>query len=243
MTNECKGGSFTVRLSERIDSGNAAQTEQEILSQLAGQGDVPVILDADKLEYISSAGLRILLRLQKVCADLCILNVRPEVYEILEMTGFTEIMRVDSRTIDPDCGEVSDPDELTLEAATGNLEAVIGFVNERLEKIDCPMKAQMQMDLAVEEIFVNIAHYAYAPNKGKATVRIEVSDDPVTVTITFMDRGVPYDPLQKADPDVTLGAAERAVGGLGIFLTKKVMDDVSYVYQDGQNILTLKKQL
>ena len=136
-----------------------------------------------------------------------------------------------------------DPNELTLEAAAENLQTVIDFVNERLEQTICPVKAQMQMNLAVEEIFINIANYAYAPNRGNATVRIEVSDDPVTVTITFMDRGVPYDPLKKNDPDVSLPAIDREVGGLGIFLTKKVMDDVRYAYKDGQNILTLKKTL
>ena len=113
----------------------------------------------------------------------------------------------------------------------------------RLESADCPIKSKMQLDLAVEEIFVNIANYAYAPEIGKATVRVEVSGDPITVSITFIDRGVPYDPLKKADPDVTLSAAERDIGGLGIFLTKKMMDDISYEYKNGQNILTLKKTL
>ena len=151
------------------------------------------------------------------------------------------------RVDDLDLGAVSaagrDPDELNIEAVTDNLDEVINFVNGRLEICDCSPKAQMQMDLAVEEIFVNIANYAYAPDKGRATVRVEVSDDPVTVTITFTDRGVPYDPLKKDDPDVTLPAGEREVGGLGIFLTKQIMDDLSYEYRDGQNILTLKKKL
>lgn len=105
------------------------------------------------------------------------------------------------------------------------------------------MKSKMQLDLAVEEIFVNIAKYAYAPGFGKATVRVEVSGDPVTVCITFIDRGIPYDPLKKVDPDVTLSADEREIGGLGIFMTKKVMDDISYEYKNGQNILTLKKTI
>ncbi|MBS7263208.1 MAG: anti-sigma factor antagonist [Eubacteriales bacterium] len=151
--------------------------------------------------------------------------------------------RVDSFHIDFKGGETGDPDELTLEADTENLCRVIDFVNARLEGADCSPKAQMQMDLAVEEIFVNIASYAYAPEKGKATVRVEVSDAPVTVTITFIDRGIPYDPLKKADPDVTLSARDREIGGLGVFLTKKIMDDVSYEYKNGQNILTLKKTL
>ena len=151
--------------------------------------------------------------------------------------------RVDSLDFDASCAPSGGSDELTVEASEENLQTVIDFVDTRLVQIDCPPKAQMQMNLAVEEIFVNIASYAYAPNKGKATVRVEVTDDPVTVSITFMDRGVPYDPLKKSDPDVTADADARAIGGLGIFLTKKVMDDVIYEYRDGQNILTLKKKL
>ena len=137
----------------------------------------------------------------------------------------------------------SDPNELVIEATVDQLQTVIDFVNAHLEAVDCPMKSQMQMEIAVEEIFVNIANYAYAPEIGKATVRVEVSGDPVTVSITFIDRGVPYDPLAKEDPDVTLSAEERKIGGLGIFMTKKIMDDISYEYKDGQNILTLKKTL
>ena len=133
--------------------------------------------------------------------------------------------------------------ELEIEAVTENLPEVQAFVEEHLEAADCPMKAQMQIGVAVEEIFVNIANYAYAPEKGTATVRVEFSEEPVTVTITFVDHGVPYDPLAKQDPDVKLSAEEREIGGLGIFMTKKMMDDVSYCYRDGHNILTLKKNL
>ncbi len=136
-----------------------------------------------------------------------------------------------------------DKNELEIEASAENLSEVQGFVEERLASTDCPMKAQMQIGVAVEEIFINIASYAYAPDKGKAKVRVEVSGDPVTVSITFVDHGIPYDPVAKADPDVSLSAADRDVGGLGIFMTKKIMDDVAYEYKDGQNILTLKKKL
>ena len=133
--------------------------------------------------------------------------------------------------------------ELEVEAVEENLEQVQAFVDEQLEAADCSPKSQMQIGLAVEEIFVNIARYAYAPEKGRATVRVEVSDAPVVVTITFMDHGQPYDPLAKEDPDVTLSASERAIGGLGIFIEKKTMDNVLYEYKDGQNILKLKKNL
>lgn len=133
--------------------------------------------------------------------------------------------------------------ELEIEATVDNLPTVQAFIEQRLESTGCSPKAQMEIGVAVEEIFVNIAHYAYAPEIGKATVRVEVSEEPVTVTITFVDHGVPYDPLAKADPDVTLSAEDREIGGLGIFMTKKMMDDVEYEYKDGQNILTLKKHL
>ena len=132
--------------------------------------------------------------------------------------------------------------ELDVEATIDNLDTVTGFVNRALEEFDCPMKTQMQIELAVEEIYVNIANYAYSPEVGRAKVRVEVDDDPLKVSITFIDHGKPYDPLAKEDPDVTLSAQERQIGGLGIFLTKQTMDDVEYEYKDGQNILTIKKK-
>ncbi|MBQ5316783.1 MAG: ATP-binding protein [Oscillospiraceae bacterium] len=133
--------------------------------------------------------------------------------------------------------------ELIIDALVENLDKVTEFVDAQLEAVDCPMKIQMQVDIAVEEIFVNIAHYAYKPDVGPAKVRVDVSGDPSVVDITFIDHGVPYDPLKKEDPDVTLSAEERQIGGLGIFMVKKSMDDVSYEYRDGHNILTIKKAL
>ncbi|MBR1384048.1 MAG: ATP-binding protein, partial [Ruminococcus sp.] len=118
--------------------------------------------------------------------------------------------------------------EIVIDALTDNLPQVISFVDEQLEAAVCPMKIQMQIDIAVEEIFVNIAHYAYAPEVGTATVRVDISGEPLAVEITFIDSGIPYDPLAKADPDVTLSAEERQIGGLGIFMVKKSMDDVKY---------------
>jgi len=135
-----------------------------------------------------------------------------------------------------------DKSKMVIEAAVENLPEVIGFIERHLEEAQCGMKAQMQISLAAEEIFVNIANYAYNPGKGKAIVRVEVSSEPAVI-IPFMDNGKPYDPLAKEDPDITLSAEERAIGGLGIFLTKKTMDDVSYEYKNGQNILKLKKNI
>lgn len=133
--------------------------------------------------------------------------------------------------------------ELDIEALVDNLDTVIAFIDEELEAAECPPKIQMQIDLAVEEIFVNIANYAYDPETGPATVRAEVHPDRSAVSITFIDRGVPYDPLAKADPDLSKSAEEREVGGLGIFLVKKTMDDIRYEYVNGSNILTIVKGL
>lgn len=133
--------------------------------------------------------------------------------------------------------------ELTVEATRDNLPAVLAFIDERLESLDCPMKTQMQIDIAVEELFVNIASYAYAPETGTATVRFAANEDPKTVSVTFIDGGVPYDPLAKDDPDVTLSADERPIGGLGIFMVKRTMDDVRYEYTDQKNVLTIEKSL
>ena len=133
--------------------------------------------------------------------------------------------------------------ELKLAATVENIEVVTDFVNELLEELDCPMKAQMQIDIAIDEIFGNIAHYAYAPEVGDATVRVEVTEAPFGVEITFIDNGTPYDPLAKEDPDVTLSAEERKIGGLGIYMVKKSMDDVTYEYQEGKNILKIRKNL
>lgn len=133
--------------------------------------------------------------------------------------------------------------ELTLQASLEKLDEVLAFVEENLEKNDCPMKVLMQVQIAVEEIFVNIAHYAYGSEQGTATIRVEVGGDPLQVIITFIDQGVPYDPLKKEDPDISLSAEERQIGGLGIFMVKKSMDDVKYEYKDGKNILTISKKI
>lgn len=133
--------------------------------------------------------------------------------------------------------------ELTIEATVENIEAVTEFVNEQLRFSGCPEKARMQIDIAIDELFGNIAHYAYNPETGPATVRTEVCGDPLSVIITFIDNGVPFDPLKKPDPDVKKSIGEREIGGLGIYMVKKSMDEISYEYRGGQNILTIKKKL
>lgn len=133
--------------------------------------------------------------------------------------------------------------ELTIEAAVENTAAVLKFIDEQLEEAGCPARVQTQIDVAAEEIFVNIASYAYAPSKGMASVRVEISEPASEVIITFTDSGVPYDPAAKDDPDVTLSADQREVGGLGIFMAKKLMDHMSYEHRNGQNVLRLSKKI
>lgn len=137
--------------------------------------------------------------------------------------------------------------ELTVEAKTENLSQVLAFLEERLEELECPMKAQMQIEMALEEMFVNVASYAYKrdPNavypSELVSIRVEDSEDPRCVAVTLTDSGMPFDPLKQKEPDITLSAQERQIGGLGIFLVRKSMDQVDYEYKDGQNVLTFRK--
>ena len=133
--------------------------------------------------------------------------------------------------------------ELTVNALTENLSQVISFVEQFLEYCHCSEKVILQTDMAVEEIFVNIACYAYGSDTGTVTIFVEYIDFPPSVSITFTDCGIPYNPLTKSDPDTTLSAEEREIGGLGIFLVRQLMDTVEYERKDGYNILTMKKKL
>ena len=133
--------------------------------------------------------------------------------------------------------------EIRVPADVLQLETVNGFIASLLDDLECSPKSRMQIDLAVEEIFVNIASYAYAPGTGDAVVRCEILDDPAAVKIEFEDTGTPYNPLEKEDPDVTLSAEERSIGGLGIFMVKKSMDELAYRRENGSNIFSIRKNL
>lgn len=127
--------------------------------------------------------------------------------------------------------------ELTIKAADENLEKINDFIHSLISD-KCSGLILNQIDLAVEEIFVNIAHYSGAET---ATISCECKGE--NLEIIFTDTGLPFNPLEKADPDITLKAEDRQIGGLGIFLTKKFMDSVVYEYRDGKNILKLNKML
>ena len=131
----------------------------------------------------------------------------------------------------------------TFPAKTEALPDILGFVEETLEGYGCPMKIQMAVCVAIEEVFVNVAHYAYGNGDGDMNLGIGFDEENRTITFRMTDKGVPFDPLQKPDPDITLSAEEREIGGLGIFIAKKTMDSLRYSYENGENILTMLKTI
>ena len=134
-------------------------------------------------------------------------------------------------------------EELVIEAVIDNLDDVNLFVHKSIKQFEVSKRALMQLDVVVEEIFVNIASYAYSPNTGLVKILLQTDIEPLSISLTFIDSGVPYNPLEKSDPDVNLSADDRQIGGLGIFLTKNFVDDISYQFLDGQNILKIEKYL
>ena len=133
--------------------------------------------------------------------------------------------------------------EQIFDATQDQLEQVQRFVEQELEKYNCSSKVLFQLTVAVDEIFINIVHYAYNPQVGKTTVRCCVDGDPPQVTVQFLDNGKPFNPLAKEDADITLSAEERSIGGLGILMVKKSMDAVDYTYENGSNVFTIKKKI
>ena len=131
----------------------------------------------------------------------------------------------------------------TFPAKTEALSDVLAFVEQALEKYECSMKIQTAVCVAIEEVFVNVAHYAYGEGEGDVTLYIDFDEETRNVTFKMADQGVAFDPLKKPDPDITLSAEDREIGGLGIFITKKTMDSVTYAYKNGENILTMIKKI
>ena len=131
--------------------------------------------------------------------------------------------------------------KITVDASRESIPQVAAFVERELENFSCPMKELAQINIAVDEIYSNIVNYAYGGGVGKASVAVESAGEN-SVRVTFEDNGVPYDPLAKPDPDVTLSAEERKIGGLGIFIVKKTMDSMEYKYEDGKNVLAIVKK-
>ena len=131
--------------------------------------------------------------------------------------------------------------KMTVDATVDNLSKVLAFIDEQLEANNCPMRVMLEIDVAAEEIFVNVASYAYTSGVGSVAIEVNFEEHPKAVAIRFIDSGIPYNPLEKEDPDVTLSAEKRGIGGLGVFMVKKSMDEVTYEYKDGKNHLTIRK--
>ena len=131
----------------------------------------------------------------------------------------------------------------TFPAKTEALSDVLGFVEQMLDSFECPIKIQVALCVAIEEVFVNVAHYAYGEGEGNMSLGIGFDEESRAITFRMTDKGIPFDPLKKPDPDISLSADEREIGGLGIFITKKTMDSLTYVYENNENILTMIKKI
>lgn len=231
-----KGTTLVVSLYGRLDTNTAPQLEEEI--RVLPEEITDLLFDMKELDYISSAGLRILLGAQKKMnsrGSMSLCYVGEGVMDVLRITGFTDILTI-KEPPEESC------DVFSIRAETKYLDQVLMFIDRKLAEHNCPERIQRQIDVAAEEIFVNIAKYAYEKQIGDAIIQAEVEQEPMQVVITFMDQGMPYDPLQREAPDLSLSAEERPVGGLGIFLMRQSMDDVSYEYRDGKNILSIRKK-
>ena len=131
----------------------------------------------------------------------------------------------------------------TFPAKAESLSDVLDFVGHMLESFDCSMKIQTAICVAIEEIFINVAYYAYPEGVGDVTLQIGFEEGSRTITFRMADKGLPFDPLKKPDPDITLSAEDREIGGLGILIAKKTMDSITYAYENGENILTMVKKI
>ena len=131
----------------------------------------------------------------------------------------------------------------TFPAKTESLPDVLGFVEQTLETLECPLKIQTALCVAIEEVFVNVAHYAYPEGEGTLSLDVVFDERSRAITFRMKDKGIPFDPLAKPDPDITLSAEDREIGGLGIFIAKKTMDAIGYAYENGENVLTMKKTI
>ena len=134
--------------------------------------------------------------------------------------------------------------EITVRAAPEQIDAVMDFVNRQLDILSCPEETRVDLDVAVDELLSNIIRYAYGPGTGTVTVRVETQLEPKALILTFLDQGAPFDPLAEERPDTTsLPARERPMGGLGLYLVRSLVDEITYARRDGQNVLTVHKEI
>ena len=177
-----------------------------------------------------------------------------------EYESMAEFCKAVKEDIDRFVGEAPQFDDITMlavrfigrkpdwerrfeEATLDDIPELTAGAEEELERIGCSMRVITQMSVAIDEIYSNIVKYAYPHVKGSVRVSIHEEEKPHSVSMTFEDSGIPYNPMTNAEPDITLSAEERRIGGLGIFIVKKTMDDVQYHYENDRNIFTIRKKL
>ena len=132
--------------------------------------------------------------------------------------------------------------ELTVTTSLDQIKPVTDFVNAQLAGYGCAEEIRLELDVAIDEIFGNIIKYAYVPETGPVTIRTDV-EEPHCLVITFIDRGIPFNPLTRENPNLSQPLKDRSIGGLGLYIVKNIMDDISYRFEDGQNILTVRKNI
>lgn len=137
--------------------------------------------------------------------------------------------------------DLTETKRIRVPALVESVNTITEFAETEMEIHECPMKVIIQMNIAIDEIVSNVVNYAYEDGDGDVSISIGFTDSPRSVRMTFRDKGIPYNPLEKADPDTTLSVEERDIGGLGIFIVKKNMDSMEYRYEDGENVLTISK--
>lgn len=176
-------------------------------------------------------------------AEIVINGVKNDVKNFVKDAGVTDDVTMLAVMYNGASKQPNNIPNICIDATIDNLSTVMNFISGTLHDYKCPLSLRKQIQLAVEEIYVNVANYAYAPGTGKVSISCEITNNPHIATITFTDEGKPYNPFAKNDPNVDEQVSERRIGGLGVFVVKKIMDNIAYSYQDGKNILTISKRL
>lgn len=227
---DIKNTVLTFKLSGRLDTNSSPSLEKEV--ENIESSIRSIIFDFKNLEYISSAGLRILIQTKKKYGDVKIINFNNDIKQILEMTG---ILGFFINTCDSDFKK--------FKANKDELDDVTNFLDSFLERNNVETKIISQLNVVIEELFINVCFYAYKSISDSNYCDISFNLDNDILSIKLVDSGVEFNPIDKEDPDVSLDAKDRNIGGLGIYIVKKTMDDVSYKREDAKNILIIKKKV
>ena len=234
------GDTLTIALVGNLDTNTSYEAWEDISGKLEGVDRL--MLDLKGVDYVSSSGLRLFLQLHKKMSDqggtLTLMNINDMVRDILDITGFCKVLTIldDKQDLDSNTLEVS--------ADLSNIDVVTDFIRYHLDQLNVSEKLKNQFAIVIDELFSNIAKYAYEGYNG--TVRVEFhkyEDAPQAVSIIFRDNGIPFNPLEVSEPDVDAPLEDRDIGGLGIFLVRNIMDEVEYKYENNENILKIKKYL